>query len=115
MIEIKDHLVDTWWIIKKNDGTVMHYGLTPVGMITNSGLDVLETFTDESIWFSKILEYDNNLTAEKIYEGYSEEEIFKKLEDLKVIYYHKLYDNKILLFSGGSRTVIENTNNTSFI
>ena len=107
MIEIKDHLVDTWWIIKKNDNSVMHYGLTPVGMVTNSGLDTVETFTEESIWVNKIMEYDNNITPEKIYEGYSEEEIFKKLDELKITYHHPLNENEILLFSGDTRTIID--------
>lgn len=107
MIEIKDHLVDTWWIIKKNDNSVIHYGLTPVGMVTNSGLDTVETFIEESVWFTKIIDYDNTITPEKIYGGYSEEEIFKKLEELKITYHYSLNENKILLFSGGTRILIE--------
>jgi hypothetical protein len=107
MIEIKDHLVDTWWIIKKNDNSVIHYGLTPVGMVTNSGLDTVETFTEESIWVNKIIEYDNNITPEKIYEGYSKEEIFKKLDELKITFNNPLNENEILLFSGGTRTIID--------
>jgi hypothetical protein len=61
MIEIKNRLVDTWWIIKKNDDSVIHYGLTPVGMVTSSGLDVAEEFTDELEWANKLLKY--NITA----------------------------------------------------
>ena len=55
MIEIKNHLVDTWWIIKKNDNSVIHYGITPVGLVTQSGLDEKETFTEELIWANTLL------------------------------------------------------------
>jgi len=55
MIEIKGHIVDTWWVIKKNDDSVIHHGLTPVGMITQSGLDIKEEFTDELIWANELL------------------------------------------------------------
>jgi hypothetical protein len=57
MIEIKGHLVDTWWIIKKRDNSVIHHGLTPVGLVTQSGLDVKEEFTDELIWANELLKY----------------------------------------------------------
>jgi len=62
MIEIKGHLVDTWWIIKKRDNSVIHHGLTPVGLVTQSGLDVKEEFTDELIWANELLKY--GITAE---------------------------------------------------
>jgi hypothetical protein len=55
MIEIKNHLVDTWWIIKKNDNSVIHHGITPVGLVTQSGLDEKETFTEELVWANTLL------------------------------------------------------------
>jgi hypothetical protein len=55
MIEIKNHLVDTWWIIKKSDNSVIHHGITPVGLVTQSGLDEKETFSDELIWANTLL------------------------------------------------------------
>jgi len=70
MIEIKNHTVDTWWIIKKYDNSVIHYGMTPVGMVTQSGLDEKEEFTDESIWLNTLLRYgitattSNNIISE---------------------------------------------------
>jgi hypothetical protein len=55
MIEIKGYTEDVWWIIKKNDNSVIHHGLTPVGMITQSGLDEKETFSEELIWANTLL------------------------------------------------------------
>ena len=55
MIEIKGNIVDTWWVIKKNDDSVIHHGLTPVGMSTQSGLDIKEEFTSELIWANELL------------------------------------------------------------
>lgn len=55
MVEIKNHLVDTWWIIKKRDNSVIHHGITPVGLVTQSGLDEKETFTEELIWANTLL------------------------------------------------------------
>jgi hypothetical protein len=55
MVEIKGYTEDIWWIIKKRDNSVIHYGLTPVGMITQSGLDEKETFSDELIWANTLL------------------------------------------------------------
>jgi hypothetical protein len=55
MIEIKGYTEDVWWIIKKSDNSVIHYGLTPVGMITQSGLDEKETFSGELIWANTLL------------------------------------------------------------
>ena len=55
MVEIKGYTEDIWWIIKKRDNSVIHCGLTPVGMITQSGLDEKETFSDELIWANTLL------------------------------------------------------------
>ena len=55
MVEIKGHLVDTWWIIKKNDNSVIHHGLTHVGLVTQSGLDTKQEFTDELTWANELL------------------------------------------------------------
>lgn len=59
MVEIKGHIVDIWWIIKKNDNSVIHYGLTPVGLVTQSGLDEKEEFTDELTWANELLKSYN--------------------------------------------------------
>lgn len=63
MVEIKGHIVDTWWIIKKNDDSVIHHGMTPVGMVTQSGLDVKEEFTDELGWANSLLNYGITATT----------------------------------------------------
>jgi len=55
MVEIKGYTEDVWWIIKKSDNSVIHHGLTPVGMITQSGLDEKETFSEELIWANTLL------------------------------------------------------------
>ena len=59
MVEIKGHLVDTWWIIKKNDNSVIHYGMTSVGLVTRSGLDTKQEFTDELTWANELLKTYN--------------------------------------------------------
>ncbi len=61
MLEIKNHTVDTWWIIKKYDNSIIHHGVTPVGMVTQSGLDEKEEFIDELTWANSLLRY--NITA----------------------------------------------------
>lgn len=59
MVEIKGHLVDTWWIIKKNDNSVIHHGMTSVGLETKSGLDTKQEFTDELTWANELLKTYN--------------------------------------------------------
>ena len=59
MVEIKGHTEDTWWIIKKIDDSIIHYGLTPLGMTTQSGLDTKEEFTDELTWANQLLKRYN--------------------------------------------------------
>jgi len=59
MIEIKGHTEDIWWIIKKIDNSVIHYGLTPFGLVTQSGLDEKEEFTDELTWAKELLKTYN--------------------------------------------------------
>jgi hypothetical protein len=66
MIEIKGHTEDTWWIIKKRDNSVIHYGLTPVGLVTQSGLDEKETFTNELDWQNQLLKYGITATTNNI-------------------------------------------------
>ena len=62
MVEIKGHTEDIWWIIKKRDNSVIHHGLTPFGLVTQSGLDEKEEFTDEMIWANELLKY--SITAD---------------------------------------------------
>ena len=62
--------------------------------------------------------YDNtnviNLTNVKgfintklnIYEGVTQDECFDKIDELTLVYYYPLNENEILLFSGGTRTII---------
>lgn len=59
MVEIKGHLVDTWWIIKKNDNSVIYHGMTSVGLETKSGLDTKQEFTDELTWANELLKSYN--------------------------------------------------------
>lgn len=63
MVEIKNHTVDTWWIIKKFDNSIIHHGMTPVGMVTQSGLDTKEEFTDELLWANNLLRYGITATT----------------------------------------------------
>jgi hypothetical protein len=63
MLEIKNHTEEIWWIIRKNDNSVIHYGVTPVGMVTQSGLDLLETFTNEEERDKKLLDYGITATT----------------------------------------------------
>lgn len=63
MVEIKNHTEDIWWIIKKRDNSVIHYGLTPVGMVTQSGLDVKEEFTNETDWQNELFKYGITATT----------------------------------------------------
>ena len=59
----------------------------------------------------------NGITATpyQIFEANTKEECFDKIDQLKITYYYPLNENEILLFSGGTRTIIENSNNTSII
>jgi hypothetical protein len=64
ILELKGHTEDTWWIVKKTDNSLIHYGLTPVGRRMQSGLDEKETFTSELNWANKLLDYDLIITGE---------------------------------------------------
>ena len=54
---------------------------------------------------------DITVTPYNIYEGSTQDDCFNKIDELTLIYYYPLNENEILLFSGGSRTIIENTTN----
>lgn len=45
-------------------------------------------------------------TPYQIFEANTQEECFNKIDELKITYYYPLNENEILLFSGGSRTII---------
>jgi hypothetical protein len=64
MVEIKGHIEDTWWVIKRTDNSIIKYGLTTVGNITQSGLDEKQTFTSELNWANSLLDYDLIITGE---------------------------------------------------
>ena len=50
----------------------------------------------------------NGITAtpHQIFEGNTQEECFDKIDELKITYYYPLNENEILLFRGGTRTII---------
>ena len=50
----------------------------------------------------------NGITAtpHQIFEGSTQEECFYKIDELKITYHYPLNENEILLFSGGTRTII---------
>jgi hypothetical protein len=49
---------------------------------------------------------DITITPYNIYEGKTQEECFDKIDKLQLTYYYPLNENEILLFSGGTRTII---------
>ena len=55
----------------------------------------------------------NGITAtpHQIFDTNTQEECFDKIDELKITYYYPLNENETLLFSGGTRTII-NQNNT---
>jgi len=63
ILELKGHIEDTWWIVKKSDNSLIHYGLTPVGQRMQSGLDEKETFTSEVDWANRLLDYNIVITG----------------------------------------------------
>ena len=54
---------------------------------------------------------DITVTPYNIYEGSTQDDCFNKIDELTLIYYYPLNENEILLFSGGTRTIIEINNN----
>lgn len=56
MNEIKDHTVDTYWIARSSDNSIIRSGVTSPGLVTTSGQNVLETFTDEQEWENRLTE-----------------------------------------------------------
>ena len=50
----------------------------------------------------------NGITAtpHQIFDANTQEEGFDKIDELKIRYYYPLNENEILLFSGGTRTII---------
>ncbi len=54
---------------------------------------------------------DITITPYNIYEGPTQDDCFNKIDELTLIYYYPLNENEILLFSGGTRTIIEINNN----
>jgi hypothetical protein len=55
-VEIRDQTEDTYWIARKNDNSIIHYGLVEVGDVMESGLDILETFLIEAEWLARLAE-----------------------------------------------------------
>ena len=56
MSEIINPPVDTYFIVMNNDESVIRYGMCPAGQVMQSGLPVLETFTDKQGWIDRLLE-----------------------------------------------------------
>jgi hypothetical protein len=50
---------------------------------------------------------DKTITPYKIFNGEREEDCFKKIDELELVFYYPLNDDEILLFSGGNRTIIQ--------
>lgn len=49
---------------------------------------------------------DVTVTPYNVFEGLTQDECFDKIDELTLVYYYPLNENEILLFSGGTRTVI---------
>ena len=49
---------------------------------------------------------DITITPYNIFEGVTQDECFNKIDELTLVYYYPLNENEILLFSGGTRTII---------
>ena len=49
---------------------------------------------------------DITTTPYFIYEDRTQEDCFKQIDKLRLTYYHYLNENELLLFSGGTRTII---------
>ena len=49
---------------------------------------------------------DITITPYNVFEGATQDECFDKIDELTLVYYYPLNENEILLFSGGTRTVI---------
>ena len=45
-------------------------------------------------------------TQSNIFEGATQDDCFSKIDELRITYYHQLNDDEMLVFSGGTRTVI---------
>lgn len=56
MVECKNHIEKTWWITKKTDNSVIHYGEVEVGNVVESGQEEIETFTSEEEWIDRLEE-----------------------------------------------------------
>jgi hypothetical protein len=50
---------------------------------------------------------DITVTPYNVYEDKTQEDCFNHVDKLRLTYYYPLNENEILLFSGGSRTVID--------
>ena len=65
--------------------------------------------------YSNVLEIfetnDITLTPYTIYDAATQDECFDKIDELSLVYYYPLNENEILLFSGGTRTIIQANNN----
>ena len=54
MVRVEGHIEDTYWIIKNNDNSIIHYGLVTVGSNVESGLDNFEVFTIKESWVDRL-------------------------------------------------------------
>ena len=61
MLELKTHIVKTWYIVKSTDNSIIHYGFVEVGNVMESGQEELETFTIEQGWVDRLLVLGINL------------------------------------------------------
>ena len=58
MAKLENHIVDTWFIAKNENNTVIHYGLCEVGQVTETGQPILETYENESDWLNRLGELE---------------------------------------------------------
>jgi|688.fasta_scaffold243235_2 hypothetical protein len=54
---------------------------------------------------------DITVTPYFVYEDSTQDNCFDQIDKLRLTYYYPLNENEILLFSGGTRTIIQNTTN----
>ena len=75
--------------------------LIMVWRLIYNNVDVIDLFETNDI----------TVTPYNIYNGVTQDECFNKIDELTLVYYYPLNENEILLFSGGTRTIIQANNN----
>ena len=55
MKEIIGHTEKTWWVVYNDLSGPIHYGFVEVGHHMIAGMDILETFTNEDLWYQRLI------------------------------------------------------------